>query len=108
MASLFRPWPLALVKPRMVLVFGLLVGLGAVSLWSLVRLSACGLGLGARHALGAVMGKLALFVLILWLGAVAATCLLALWIWVLLWRHLGGIQLRLGFALPLLQLCALQ
>ena len=90
---LIRPWPLALVKPRLVLVFGLLVGLGAISLRSLVRLSARGLGLGARHALGSVVGKLALFVLILWLGAVAAACLLALRIWVLFWRHLGGIRL---------------
>ena len=88
-----RPWPLALVKPRLVLVFRLFVGLGAISLWALVRLSARGLGLGARHALGSLVGKLALFVLILWLGAVAAACLLALWIWVLFWRRLGGLRL---------------
>jgi hypothetical protein len=103
-----RPWPLALVEPRLVLVFGLLMGLGAVSLRALVRLSERGLGLGARHALGSVVGKLALFILVLRLGAVAAVCLLALRIWILLWWRLRGHRLRLGPGLSLLQLRALQ
>ena len=46
---------------RLVLVFGLFLGLGAVSLRPLVPAFALGLVLGAGHRLGSVMGDLAVF-----------------------------------------------
>ena len=56
---------------RLVLGFGLFVGLGDVSLWPLVSSSAPWLVLVAGHNLGAVMGHVALFRRLLWSGAVA-------------------------------------
>ena len=61
---------------RLVLVFGLFVGLGAVPLWPLVFASALGLVLDAGLNLGSVVGELALFGFVLRLGAVAARGLL--------------------------------
>jgi hypothetical protein len=64
---------------RMVLVFGLFVGLGAVPLWTLVQLSPAGLDLGPGFGLGALLGYVALHRFILRLGSVAAWLRLAQW-----------------------------
>lgn len=72
LAALLRPRALVVVGCRVVLVFGLLMGLGAVPLWALVQLSEHGLDLGARHGLVAVVGDVAIRRWILRMGTVAA------------------------------------
>jgi hypothetical protein len=61
LAAVLRSRTLGLHRLRLVLVFGLFVGLGAVSLRTLVSAFALGLVLDAGHDLGSVMGDLAIF-----------------------------------------------
>src|SRR5260221_10351248 len=79
----------------MVLVFGLFLGLGALSLWPVVLLSARRLVLGARHLLGAVLGELAPYWFLLWLGAAAARGAFCGWAGVLLRGRAGWPLVRL-------------
>ena len=72
LATVLRSWTLGLHQLRLVLVFGLFVGLGAVSLWPLVSAPAHGLVLDAGHRLGSVVGDLAVFEWLLRLGAASA------------------------------------
>ena len=58
---------------RVVLVFGLFVGLGALSLRPLVMPVWRRLGLGAGRSLGTGLGELALHGVVLWLGTLAAS-----------------------------------
>ena len=57
---------------RLVLVFGLLVGLGCFPLWALDVSVRSWLGLGAGHMLGVFMGQLAVYQHTLRLGTPAA------------------------------------
>ncbi len=89
LASVLQRWPVGLDGCWLVLVFGLLLGLGAVPLCTLVLPFALGLVLGARFGLGTVVGELALLGRLLWLGAVAARRLLFAELWLhLLWQFL--------------------
>ena len=72
LAAILRSRSLVVVRCRLVLVFGLHVGLGAVPLWPVVQLSAIRLALGAGNRVVAVVGDMALLGRILRLGAVAA------------------------------------
>ena len=72
LASLCRPGPLVLVGCGLVLVFGLFMGLGTISLWTLVFVAVVGVVLGAGYGLGSLLGDLAFEPVLLWLGAVAA------------------------------------
>ena len=56
----------------LVLVFGLLMGVGAVSLWPVVLLAARWLVLGAGPGLGTVLGDLALHEWLLRMGSIAS------------------------------------
>ena len=70
--ALRRLWPMALDRCGLVLVFRLFVGLGSLSLWPLDLSLRDWLGLGSRHLLGSVLGQLALFFVILWLGSASS------------------------------------
>ena len=61
LAAVLRSWTLGLYRQRLVLVFGLLEGLGAVPLWPLGSAFTMGLVLDAGHRLGSVLGDLAVF-----------------------------------------------
>jgi hypothetical protein len=75
---------LGLYRLRLVLVFGLFVGLGAIPLWPLVSALALGLVLDAGHRLGAIVGDVAVFKRLLRLGATAAARGVSGWRWILL------------------------
>ena len=75
--ALLRSRSLGVFRLRMVLVFGLFLGLGTVPLWPLVSPQSLRMVLGSGHSLGTVVGKLALQSGLLWLGAVAANRLLS-------------------------------
>jgi hypothetical protein len=61
LAAVLRSRTLGLHRLRLVLVFGLFLGLGTVPLWPLVSALALGLVLDAGHRLGSIMGDVAVF-----------------------------------------------
>ena len=71
-AAVLRRRAVGLQRLRVVLAFGLFVGLGAVSLWPLVPTQSLGLVLEAGQRLGAVLGWLEIRGELLRLGAAAA------------------------------------
>ena len=64
--------PLDVDGLRLVLVFGLFVGLGSLSLWPVVHSPTAGLGMGAGYHVGSILGELAVYQQSLWMGAAAA------------------------------------
>jgi len=60
LAAISGLWAMGLHGLRLVLDVGLLMGLGAVSLWAVVSPSSVGMVLGAGHGLGTLVGVLAL------------------------------------------------
>ena len=60
-AALLRSWALGLFGLRVVLAFGLFVGLGAFPLWPLVPSHSFGLVLAAGPHLGTVVGVVEIF-----------------------------------------------
>lgn len=90
----------------MVLGFGLFLGLGAVSLWTLVPSQPLGLVLGAGHGLGTVLGKLEIHERLLRLGAFAAVGVLSAGLGIHLLRALGRIQFQLWIELTALRVCS--
>ena len=71
LAPLLRPWPLALHRRRLVLAIRLFLGLGPVSLRALGPAPFVWLDLGSGRSLGAFLGFLPLYRLVLRLGSPA-------------------------------------
>ena len=70
--TVWRPRPVGLYRLRLVLVFGLLMGLGGVPLWQMVSSYPMGMVLGPGNGLGSFLGELALLGSLLRLGASAS------------------------------------
>lgn len=76
LAAVLRPWALGLLRLRVVLAFGLFLGRDDVPLWALVQSSALGLVLVAGSGVGTLLGDVAFWWRLLWLGAAAALLVL--------------------------------
>src|SRR5262249_14907218 len=74
LAALLPRWSLGLHRLRVVLAIGLLLGMGAVSLWPLAPSRALRLGVVPRPRVGAGMGYMASVKWALRLGATTTNC----------------------------------
>ena len=83
--SVLRSRALGLFRLRLVLGFGLFVGLGTVPLRAMVPSQSHWLVLGTGHSLGSIVGELAFQLRLLRLGAAAADCLFSGWSFHILW-----------------------